>query len=76
MSQKLTVDGFEWMENTHFKGEFVKCHKKKTVLLNKCLKLTQHILNKWGLFLLEKMKINKQEKIICNFNGKGYILYK
>ena len=46
MSQKLTVDGFEWMENTHFKGEFVKCHKKQTVLLNKRLKLTQHILNK------------------------------
>ena len=47
MSQKLTVDGYEWMGNTHFKGEFVKCHKeKKTVLLNKRLKLTQHILNK------------------------------
>ena len=29
MSQKLTVDGYEWMGNTHFKGEFVKCHKEK-----------------------------------------------
>ena len=80
MSEKLPVDGFEWVEDTskideNFIKNYNECSNvgyfiKADIEYPKEL----HILHNDLPFLPERMKVNKCKKLTCNFyDKKGYV---
>ena len=76
MSQKLPVNNFEWIKDTsQFNEDFIKNYKEESdekyflkidvQYLEKLHKLHNDL-----LFLPEKMKIEKVEKLVANLHDK------
>ena len=72
MSQKLSVDGFKWKRNMlKFNEDFVKNYDEdsdKGYIFEVDVKYPKnlHDLHSDLPFLLERMKINKCNKFVCN----------
>ena len=81
MSKKLAVNGFKWTDNDEINEEFIKNYNEndnKGYILEvdvKCPKRL-HELHSDLLFLSERMKIDKCNKLVCNlFNKKKYVAH-
>ena len=82
MSQKLPVNGFKWVEDTsEINEEFIKNYDEnndKGYILEADVKYPRklHDLHSDLLFLPERMKIDKCEKLACNLhNKKIYVVH-
>ena len=76
MFQKLHVDGFKWKENeSKFDEEFTKNYYEDS---NKGYESTKDLHNCHSnlLFLSEKMKIKKYNKLVCNKLVCNFIIKK
>ena len=77
MSQKLLVDGFKWKENiSKFNEDFIKNYDEdsnKGYILEVDVEYPKnvHDLHSDLPFLLERMKINKCNKLVCNLYDKN-----
>ena len=77
MSQKLPVDGFKWKKNMlKFNKDFIKNYYEdsdKEYILEVDVKYPKnlHDLHSDLLFLPERMKINKCNKLVCNLYDKN-----
>ena len=82
MSQKLPVNGFEWLDElSQFKEDFIKNYDENS---NKGYFLEVYVeylkklfrLHNDFLFLPKKEKINKCKKLVCNIKDKEkYVVY-
>ena len=73
MSKKLPVDEFKWVDDLSlFTEDFIKNYDEEGYLLvvNIEYPKTLYMLNCDLPFLLEKMKINKCPKLVCNVTDK------
>ena len=82
MSQKLPVDGFKWKKDMlKFNEEFIKNYDEdndKGYILEANVEYPKHLqfsylgnTSHYDLpFLLEKIKINKIEKLVCSLYNK------
>ena len=70
MSQKLPVNGFQWVENTSpFHEDFIKNYNEDSVMQ------VIFLIFSW-IFLPERMKIEKAEKLVVNLNDKKeYVIH-
>ena len=76
MRQKLSVDNFDWIKDTsQFKQDFIKNYNEEShegyfleVDVQHLEKL--HEVHDDVLFLLERMKIEKVEKLLANLHDK------
>ena len=76
MRQKLSVDNFDWIKDTsQFKQDFIKNYNEEShegyfleVDVQYLEKL--HEVHDDVLFLLERMKIEKVEKLLANLHDK------
>ena len=81
MSQKILVNIFEWIEDTsQFNKDFIKSYNEesnKAYFLEVGVQYPVKLHELHNLpFLLEKMKIEKVEKLITNFHDKTeYVVY-
>ena len=82
MSQKLPVNTFEWVEDTsQFNEDFIKNHNKegdKGYLLEVDVQypVKLHELHNDLLFLPQRMKIEKVEKLVTNLYDKTeYVIH-
>ena len=81
MSQKLPVNGFEWVEDTsRINEEFIKNYNKnnnKGYILEVDVKYLKklHDLHSDLPFLPKRMKIDKCKKLVCNLHNKKNMLY-
>ena len=77
MSKKLPVNGFKWTDNDEINEEFIKNYNEndnKGYILEVDVKYLKrlHELRSDLPFLLERMKIDKCNKLVCNlFNKKN-----
>ena len=75
MSQKLPVSGFKWKNMSNFTKEFIKNYNDdsdKRYILEVDVNYPEnlHDLHSDLPFLLERMKINKCTKLVCNLYDK------
>ena len=76
MSKKLPVRGFKWLDNlSMFTEEFIKNYDEngdKGYILDVDVEYLEklHSVHSDLPFLLERMKINKCEKLVCNIRHK------
>ena len=82
MSQKLPVNNFEWIEDTsQFNKDFIRSYNKESneryflevdvQYLEKLQELHNDL-----LFLLERMKLQKVEKLVTNlYDKKEYVIH-
>ena len=76
MSEKLPVDGFEWVEDISETDEnFIKKYGEDSdvgYFIEADIKYPKELNNKHGdlPFLPERMKVNKCKKLVCNLYGK------
>ena len=81
MSQKLPVDSFDWMEDTsQFNEDFIKNYNEESdeacfLEVNVQYPEKLHELRNDLPFLLERMKIEKFEKLLANLYDKLNTLY-
>ena len=82
MSEPLPVDGFEWMEDlSKIDEDFIKNYDKnsdKRYILEVDVEYPNnlHDLHSGLPFLLERMKIDKCKKLVCNlYNKNNYIVH-
>ena len=85
ISQKLPVDGFKWKKHMlKFNEEFIKNYDEenhKGYILEVDAEYPKHfqlgnIAHYYLPFLLEKIKINKIEKLVCNlYDKKNYVVH-
>ena len=76
MSQKLSVNGFKWLEDTSGKNEeFIKNYDENNIkgyILEVDVKYPRklHDLHSDLPFLPKRMKIDKCKKLVCNLRNK------
>ena len=81
MSQKLPVSGFKWKQNmSKLTEEFIKNYDEdsdKGYILEVDVKYPKslHGLHEDLPFLLERMKIGKCKKLVCNLYDKKTMLF-
>ena len=82
MSQKLPVNNFEWIKNTfQFNEDFIKNYNEESdegYVLEVDVQNTEklHELHNDLPFLLEKMKIEKVERLLANLHDKTeYVIH-
>ena len=81
MCNKLPLDGFEWVNDLSiFTEDFIKNYNEEgdtgyLLVVDVEYPKNLHMLHSDLPFLLERMKINKCDKLICNLNDKKTILY-
>ena len=82
MSQKLHINGFEWVEElSEFDERFIKNYDEnsnKRYILEVDVEYPKNIFNlhKDLPFLAERKKIDKCKKLICSIHDKeNYVLY-
>ena len=84
MSQKLPVDGFEWVEENNlskFDKKFIKNYNEnsnKGYILEVDVEYPKkfHKLHSDSPFLPERMKINKCSKLVCTVQDKeNYVVH-
>ena len=82
MSQKLHINGFEWVEElSEFDERFIKNYDEnsnKRYILEVDVEYPKNIFNlhKDVPFLAERKKIDKCKKLICSIHDKeNYVLY-
>ena len=80
MSQKLSVNGFKWVENNEINEEFIKNYNEnnnKGYILEVDVKYPKklHDLHSDLPFLPKRMKIDKCKKLVCNLQNKKNTLY-
>ena len=80
MSKKLPVDGFEWVEDlSTIDEDFIKNYDENSgvgYFIEADVEYPKelHTLHSDSLFLLERMKVNKCKKLICNlYDKKNYV---
>ena len=77
MSQKLPVNGFKWIEDTcQFNENFIKNYNKKSeegYFLEVDIQYPEelHELHNDFPYILERMKIEKVEKLVANLHNKN-----
>ena len=82
MSKKLPVRDFKWLDNlSMFTEEFIKNYDEnnnKRYILEVDVEYSEKLCSVQSdlPFLLERMKINKCEKLVCNIHNKeNYIIH-
>ena len=81
MSQKLPVSGFKWKNMSNFTKEFIKNYnddsdKRYIHEVDVNYPENLHDLHSDLPFLLERMKINKCTKLVCNlYDKKNYVFH-
>ena len=76
MSQKLPLNGFEWVKNlSQFNESFIKIYDENSDIgyfLKVVIDYPENLfnLNQDLPFLLKRKKVNKVEKLICNVEDK------
>ena len=82
MSKKLPVNGFEWAEDlSRFKEDFIKNYDEdsnKGYFLEVDIEYSKNLFNLHSdlLFLPERNKIEKCNKLVCNMHDKeNYVVY-
>ena len=81
MSEKLPINGFKWVNDiSRINEKFVKSYDKKNSGKGYILEVDVdypsklHKLHSDMIFLPERMKIDKTQKLVCNLRDKKYIL--
>ena len=80
MSKKLPVNGFKWTDNDEINEEFIKNYNEndnKGYILEVDVKYLKRLHELHGdlPFLLERMKIDKCNKLVCNLFNKKNMSY-
>ena len=82
MSQKLPENYFEWIEDTsQFNGDFIEHYNEESdegyfLQVDVQYSKKPHDLHNDLLFLFERMKIEKVEKLVANLHNKTeYVIY-
>ena len=80
MSEKLAVDGFEWVDDiSEIEENFINSYDEDSnvgYFIKADIKYPKEIHNKHSdlPFLLERMKVNKYKKLVCNLYDKNTML--
>ena len=81
MSKKLPVDNFKWIDDlSMFTEDFIKSYDKESdigYLLVVDIKYPKNLqmLHSDLTFLPDRMKVNKDNKLVCNLNNKKTIQF-
>ena len=70
MSQKLSVNNFEWIEKLLFNQDFIKSHEEYFLEVDVQYSQKLQKLQNDLPFFSERMEIKKVEKLITNFYDK------
>ena len=80
MSQKLPIDGFEWIDTSIFDDEFIKNYSEDSIkgyILEVGIEYPKNLHDSHSdlLFLSERIKINRCNKLVCNLHDKKTMLF-
>ena len=80
MSQKLPIDGFEWIDTSIFDDEFIRNYSEDSIkgyILEVDTEYPKNLHDSHSdlLFLSERIKINKCNKLVCNLHDKKSMLF-
>ena len=80
MSKKLPVDGFKWVDDLSiFTEDFIKSYDEEgdvgyLLVVDIEYQITLRMLHSDLPFLLDRMKVNKVKKLVCNVTDKKHYL--